>query len=126
MRVENTESCVLQSQRRPPPAAPVNLEKVINGELKGEELYKFNGEVLQEWNDSALVPCQNCQRTFLPSSLVSHQRSCTQTNPMVKPSKEQSYTARANAKVSGILTSLVTMLTLDIGLSSGELPQAED
>ena len=90
----------LQSQRRPPPAAPVNLEKVISGELRGEELNKFNGEVLQEWNDSALVPCENCKRTFLPSSLVSHQRSCTQHNPMVKPSKEQSYTARANAKVS--------------------------
>ena len=73
---------------------------MISGELRGEELYKFNGEVLQEWNDSALVPCENCKRTFLPSSLVSHQRSCTQHNPMVKPSKEQSYTARANAKVS--------------------------
>ena len=93
--------CLLQSQRRPPPAAPVNLDRVISGELKGEELYKFNGEVLQEWNDSALVPCQNCRRTFLPSSLVSHQRSCTQDNPMVKPSRDQSYTARANAKVRG-------------------------
>ena len=38
-------------------------------------------------------------RTFLPSSLKSHQRSCTEDNPMVKPSREQSYTARANAKV---------------------------
>ena len=88
-----------QSQRRPPPSAPVGLDKVISGELRGEELYKFNGEVLQEWNDSALVPCNNCRRTFLPSSLQSHQKSCTQERPMVKQARDQSYTARANAKV---------------------------
>ena len=103
----------------------MNLDKVISGELRGEELYKFNGEVLQEWNDTALVPCENCKRTFLPSSLVSHQRSCTESNPMVKPSKEQSYTARANAKVR----ELEFPDNIDIRYRPscpGELPQAQD
>ena len=59
---ENEQKKLPKSQRRPPPSAPVNLDKVISGELKGEDLYKFNGEVLQEWNDSALVPCDNCAR----------------------------------------------------------------
>ena len=34
-----------KSHRRPPPQPPQNLDKVISGELRGEELYKFNGEV---------------------------------------------------------------------------------
>ena len=32
-------------QRRPPPTAPQDLDKVIAGELKGEELNKFNAQV---------------------------------------------------------------------------------
>ena len=59
---ENEQKKLPKHQRRPPPSAPVNLDKVISGELKGEDLYKFNGEVLQEWNDSALVACDNCAR----------------------------------------------------------------
>ena len=59
---ENEQKKLPKSQRRPPPSAPVNLDKVISGELKGEELNKFNGEVLQEWNDTALVPCGHCGR----------------------------------------------------------------
>ena len=34
-----------KSHRRPPPQPPQNLDKVISGELRGEDLYKFNGEV---------------------------------------------------------------------------------
>ena len=62
---DNEQKKLPKSQRRPPPSAPVNLDKVISGELKGEELNKFNGEVLQEWNDTALVPCDHCGR-FCP------------------------------------------------------------
>ena len=32
-------------QRRPPPTAPQDLDKVIAGELKGEDLNKFNAQV---------------------------------------------------------------------------------
>ena len=39
-------------------------------------------------------------RTFLPSSLASHQKMCTSDNPMIKQNKEGSYAARAGAKVS--------------------------
>ena len=40
-------------------------------------------------------------RTFLPSSLGRHQKSCTSDNPMIKKSsKDESYTSRAGAKVS--------------------------
>ena len=40
-------------------------------------------------------------RTFLPSSLDRHQKSCTADNPMIKKnSKDESYTSRAGAKVS--------------------------
>jgi hypothetical protein len=29
---------------------------------KGEELNKFNAEALKDWNDTALLPCDNCGR----------------------------------------------------------------
>ena len=41
-----------------------------------------------------------CARTFLPSSLKSHQRMCTADNPMTKGKEQASYAARAGAKVS--------------------------
>merc|ERR1711936_583760 len=89
-----------KSQRRAPPAAPANLDKVISGELKGEDLYKFNAAALQDWNDAALLPCEFCKRTFLPTSLAAHQKMCTEDNPMVKHNKEESYTSKAKAKVN--------------------------
>ena len=45
-----------KSQRRPPPQPPQNLDKVISGELRGEELYKFNGEVSIP-KTTYLIPC---------------------------------------------------------------------
>ena len=69
---ENEQKKLPKSQRRPPPSAPVNLDKVISGELKGEELNKFNGEVLQEWNDTALVPCNHCGRCDILSFSSCH------------------------------------------------------
>ena len=42
----------------------------------------------------------SCVRTFLPSSLKSHQRMCTADNPMTKGKEQASYAARAGAKVS--------------------------
>ena len=45
-------------------------------------------------------PFLPCVRTFLPSSLKSHQRMCTADNPMSKGKEQASYAARAGAKVS--------------------------
>ena len=39
-------------------------------------------------------------RTFLPSSLKIHQKSCTADKPMVKQAKESSYASKAEAKVN--------------------------
>uniref|UniRef100_A0A1B6EA23 C2HC/C3H-type domain-containing protein n=1 Tax=Clastoptera arizonana TaxID=38151 RepID=A0A1B6EA23_9HEMI len=47
----------------------------------------------EEWNryawetaQAVLVPCQSCGRTFLPTRLEAHQRACTQTRSVKKPS----------------------------------------
>ena len=42
--------------------APVDLERVIKGEIKGDELNKFNAAALKDWNDVALVACEHCKR----------------------------------------------------------------
>ncbi|XP_023323739.1 uncharacterized protein LOC111697839 [Eurytemora carolleeae] len=87
-------------QRRPPPQAPQNLEKVISGELSGAELNKFNADALRDWNDAALLACEFCSRTFLPASLKFHQKLCTEDRPMIKISKESTYASKAESKVN--------------------------
>ena len=42
---EKKKSLKVFFQRRPPPTAPQDLDKVIAGELKGEDLNKFNAQV---------------------------------------------------------------------------------
>ena len=37
-------------------------------------------------------------RTFLPKSLISHQKMCTPDNPMTKQLKEKSYTGQVSYK----------------------------
>lgn len=86
-------------QRRPIPQAPEGFDKILSGEIKGKNLTKVNQKAFEEFNDTALLPCENCQRTFQPPALAIHQRSCTAENPMVKTTKGKSYTATAKAKV---------------------------
>ena len=50
---------------------------MINGAKGGDYNFdEYNEEAFKEFNEKALVPCHNCQRTFLPDRLVVHLRSC--------------------------------------------------
>ena len=42
--------------------APADLERVIKGEIKGQDLDKYNATALKDWNDAALVACEHCKR----------------------------------------------------------------
>jgi hypothetical protein len=37
---------------------------------------EYNDAAFDNYNTKALVPCPNCARTFLPDSLVKHQKMC--------------------------------------------------
>nr|XP_056704977.1 zinc finger protein 474 [Euleptes europaea] len=56
--------------RRPEPIKPQALSRGSNNNIKaGNGLSSQSNQVL-------LLPCENCGRTFLPDSLLVHQRSC--------------------------------------------------
>ena len=48
-------------QRRPPPTAPQDLDKVIAGELKGEDLNKFNAQVTWGSNIATVLAEIECR-----------------------------------------------------------------
>merc|ERR1712166_315977 len=79
---EATEELKPSSERRPCPTAP----QVEPGMSKQE----YNEAATQKWDKEALLPCQNCGRTFLPDRLEVHLRSCrpkdgAQQQPMGPP-----------------------------------------
>ncbi len=48
----------------------------------------MNNQAFDTYNKEALVPCENCGRTFLPDRLIVHQRSCKpKDGSSSKPSK---------------------------------------
>lgn len=89
-----------KAQRRDVPAPPPDFDKVLSGEIKGKALAKVNQQAFEEYNDSALVPCPYCARTFLPKSLEAHHKLCTADRPMLKAEKGKTYTGQAKAKVN--------------------------
>lgn len=74
---EIEESFKPPGQRRPVPEPPRNFDMMIQGTKNGEyDWESYNEEAFKDFNDKALVPCHNCNRTFLPDRLVVHLRSC--------------------------------------------------
>eukprot|EP00736_Rhodelphis_marinus_P003036 Rmarinus@m.17043 len=68
------------SQRRPRPQRPSTTD--LSAGASGRE--KYNDLCRTSAEQSSLVPCANCGRTFLPTSLPKHQRGCKSTRPMSK------------------------------------------
>ena len=62
--------------RRPVPTAPVIFDAMIKGSKQETyDIDAYNTEAFNHFNEVALVPCE-CGRTFLPDSLVKHQKTC--------------------------------------------------
>ena len=59
---EDEQRKVPKSLRQPPPRAPDNLDRVMEGKLEGEELRQFNMDAVKMWNEAVLVTCQHCKR----------------------------------------------------------------
>jgi len=55
------------------------FQEANNARIEGGGAYnidRMNEETYDVFNNSALVPCEKCGRTFLPDRLIVHQRSC--------------------------------------------------
>lgn len=70
-----TESQKPKAERRPLPEEPKKFnEMIITGGQGNRD--EYNDEAFKEYNEKALVPCDGCGRTFLPDSLIKHQKGC--------------------------------------------------
>ena len=65
---EDEQRKLPKSLRRSPPQAPDNLDRVMAGQLEGEELKQFNMEAVKMWNQAVLVACQHCKRYLFDTS----------------------------------------------------------
>ena len=59
---EDEQKKLPKSERRSPPQAPDNLDRVMAGQLEGEELKEFNMAAVKQWNEAVLVSCGHCKR----------------------------------------------------------------
>ena len=65
---------------------------------------EYNDEAFKDWNEKALVPCENCGRTFLPDRLVVHLRSCKpkeNQTPMKRGAKDKNLTPSRPTSTAG-------------------------
>jgi hypothetical protein len=65
------------NERRKCPSPPKILaEQPDRPIVTSKAMQEYNEEAFQSFNEKALEPCPHCARTFLPSSLKVHLRSC--------------------------------------------------
>merc|ERR1719244_2491918 len=100
VRWEETQMRLPHHQRQQPPLPPKYLSQVLSGKISEKELEEFNSCAVQEWNRVTLAECKHCKRTFQPSSLEKHKKSCTKSNPMSRSTKEKNFSARASLEKS--------------------------
>merc|ERR1712025_57524 len=67
-------------ERRQAPQAPENTDRATAGLLSGEQLVEYNKAATKAWNDSVLMACQYCSRTFFPDKLEKHQQFCKRSS----------------------------------------------
>eukprot|EP00092_Neocalanus_flemingeri_P002571 GFUD01002753.1.p1 GENE.GFUD01002753.1~~GFUD01002753.1.p1 ORF type:complete len:217 (-),score=49.05 GFUD01002753.1:29-679(-) len=96
-RWEDEQRILPKSQRRPLPPGPDNLDRVMAGQLDGEELKTFNRSAVKQWNEAVLVSCSHCKRTFLPGKLAKHQKACTKDKPMGNPNSVKGKASKLEA-----------------------------
>lgn len=89
---------------------PIDPMKGIsfNPNMSIKELDEINASAQLAWSEQALVKCQNCSRTFLPTQLVIHQKSCKSDNP-------------AKSITGNYQTSMDLIDTSNININSGNL-----
>lgn len=82
----NENNQLPKNLRRPPPKKPEPLPDIPISGVGGKGAAQYKIEQMNEaaWKSaqSNLVPCENCNRTFLPDRLLVHQRSCKPGKPL--------------------------------------------
>lgn len=65
-----------KGERKKLPAPPQNFDDVVAGKMEDKEREAYNDEAFNDWNTKQLDKCEGCGRTFLPESLLKHQKGC--------------------------------------------------
>ena len=81
--------------KRKLPKAPAELEDLLSmDKITHDQIEAYNTVATKSYNDSGLMKCPNCSRTFNPDSLKSHMKSCnnkhgTDADPFASKKKKQ-------------------------------------
>lgn len=78
----NENNNLPKNLRRPPPKKPEILPDIPISGVGGKGTAQQMNEAAWKAAQSNLVPCGNCNRTFLPDRLMVHQRSCKPGKPL--------------------------------------------
>lgn len=54
-----------------------------------DDIITYNNGAFDKYNNEALVPCENCGRTFKPESLVHHKKACFSDKPYKPLNRDQ-------------------------------------
>ena len=73
---KNQQKNLPKEMRRTLPERPSTLDDVKIKGMTSNAMDEYNEEAFKQYNEKALVPCENCGRTFLPDRLMVHARSC--------------------------------------------------
>jgi hypothetical protein len=83
-----------RNERRPVPTAPSGFDEVKIGGSGGSakkgitsEMEEYNTAAYNDYNDKALEKCEGCGRTFLPESLIKHQKMCLKGKTRSSPAQ---------------------------------------
>mmetsp|Transcript_4283 Transcript_4283/g.7500 ORF Transcript_4283/g.7500 Transcript_4283/m.7500 type:complete len:246 (-) Transcript_4283:113-850(-) len=101
------ESRKPKKERRPLPKAPTALQEKLEsgGPITHDDCDELNNEAFNTYNNEALVGCQWCGRTFLPTALERHRKACSQDKPMKSVARSAPNTASAEQGIAATSTS---------------------
>ena len=139
---EQTEAKKPRGQRRPLPQPPkaVTKEDVIaanirNGgdgvNISSDDHFMAKKQVASDhFNDTALVKCEHCSRTFLPERFAIHARSClpgSTSKSAVESKRKTVDTGRADGRIAALDPEKVEKYRSPIRLSNaGGIPVSVD
>lgn len=125
---ELQESSKPVKQRKPIPPKPAELDAVLIQHLfvqllskakpTAAELDAYNNDAFHLHSENALVPCPNCNRRFLPDSLVVHLRSCKGDGTKESPDAKKGPASRPRGIICYICGKEYGTASIDIHLKT--------
>jgi hypothetical protein len=86
IRVAQGKKPIPQANGAPPLGVVTEFDAPLTGMgNKNAIIAQYNEDAYQNWDQNVLDPCPNCNRTFVPTALKIHLKSCKPGKPLKPP-----------------------------------------